>query len=908
MPVTYTYRCSQCGVVYSTSQAVQSRGVCSRDGAALALVENTTPRLPAWDISLGGGVPVHAPLPAASDGRRREATALLLVPTVSDERALPQAAQVINSLASFAPFALEIGYVDGRTMLIVRCPSRAESAVRAVLTAVYRNVDIRVLEDREDPALLIDRERQAGVVSFRLSKPDGLPLKTYRNIDFVASDPIKPLVGAVTSGVGEGSVRLVQCLVHSPAPEDWSARYRREMLRIQRRGLGLPAWEDIWPALALSIGAVLLVLYFLFLSALWPQLWMPALGLGLLYLGIKNMQGSGIQWNAAIEEHVAEKVRMPAYHVSLRAGVVEPGEAAAGTALTALTSAFRTFDLEAGNSLLPVLPARDGLASFSTLDAPTGSRPAILGDEELATLFHLPTENIPDMFEMLRVEHIVPNRNDIAPAESGWLVGHAGREGMRQVPVYLPVEAFTQAHGIFLGTTRMGKSTLGEHIFERLAGDRQRAVVLIDPHGDFLKVVLQRIPEDRIEDVLVLDTTRGDMLPVMNLLDIRAFNRDPEQTVEAVVQVAHALYQNAWGARMEVPFRMTMLALALANTVRTPENYFTIVDDAIALLSMRKEERARLLAEILPAEHPQSDIVRTYFEVQFDQLNSMFRQEVISPVLSKLNAMQNNTPLRAILGRPNTTIDLARAIRERKILLVNPGMTVYSNEMASFIGSFVLNTLMRVITRQGELAPAERVPVSILVDEAQVFTGFDFGQAMSMIAKFGGNLIGFTQGRKFVGISGNILRDDQNAMARIMANVTTMAVFRMAGDDANWLEETEFQGAVSAMTLNNLEAHTCFVRFLMDGRLRGPMLVRTLPPPAENPATAARVLARRAAYSDTMEKVMKDLEFVHKRAFGLPTGAAGDVHARRNQAPPVQGSSDGRTPSMEEVLKGIPSL
>jgi hypothetical protein len=899
--------------VYSTSQAVQSRGACPRDGAGLTLVENAAPALPAGDPGRGSEVPVQAPLPEGDTERRADSTALLVVPTVSDERALPQAAQVINSLASFAPFALEIGYVDGRTMLIVRCPGGAESAVRAVLTAVYRNVDIRTLAEGEDPARLIDRHRHtgdrgqaSGAVSLQLSKPDGLPLKTYKNIDFVASDPIRPLVGAVASGAGEGSVRLVQCLVHSPAPEDWSARYRREMLRTQRRGLGVPAWEDTWPALALSVGALLAVLYFLFLSALWGQAWMPALGFGLLYLGVKNMRGSGIQWNSAIEEHVAQKVRMPAYHVSIRAGVLEPDETAAGTALTALTSAFRTFDLEAGNSLQPAPPARDGIGSFSGLDAPTGIRPAVLGDEELATLFHLPTENIPDLFEMLRVEHILPNRNDIAPAETGWLVGHAGREGMRQVPVYLPVEAFTQAHGIFLGTTRMGKSTLGEHIFERLAGDRQRAVVLIDPHGDFLKAALERIPQDRLEDVLVLDTTRGDMLPVMNLLDIRAFNRDPEQTVEAVVQVAHALYQNAWGPRMEVPLRMTMLALALANTIRTPENYFTIVDDAIALLSMRREERARLLAEILPPDHPQADIVRTYFEVQFDPMNSMFRQEVISPVLSKLNAMQNNTPLRAILGRPATTIDLARAIRERRILLVNPGMTVYSNEMASFIGSFVLNTLMRVITRQGELPPAERVPVSILVDEAQVFTGFDFGQAMSMIAKFGGNLIGFTQGRKFVGASGDALRDDRDAMARIMTNVTTMAVFRMAGEDANWLEETEFQGAVSAMTLNNLEAHTCFLRFLMDGRLRGPMLVRTLPPPPGDPATAARVLARRAAYSDLMEKVMKDLEFVHNRAFRLAAGAASDVHSGLSStAPPA---APGTTPSLGELLRGLPDL
>jgi hypothetical protein len=233
-------------------------------------------------------------------------------------------------------------------------------------------------------------------------------------------------------------------------------------------------------------------------------------------------------------------------------------------------------------------------------------------------------------------------------------------------------------------------------------------------------------------------------------------------------------------------------------------------------------------------------------------------------------------------------------------------MTVYSNEMASFIGSFVLNTLMRVITRQGELPPAERVPVSILVDEAQVFTGFDFGQAMSMIAKFGGNLIGFTQGRKFVGASGDALRDDRDAMARIMTNVTTMAVFRMAGEDANWLEETEFQGAVSAMTLNNLEAHTCFLRFLMDGRLRGPMLVRTLPPPPGDPATAARVLARRAAYSDLMEKVMKDLEFVHNRAFRLAAGAASDVHSGLSStAPPA---APGTTPSLGELLRGLPDL
>ena len=53
-------------------------------------------------------------------------------------------------------------------------------------------------------------------------------------------------------------------------------------------------------------------------------------------------------------------------------------------------------------------------------------------------------------------------------------------------------------------------------------------------------------------------------------------------------------------------------------------------------------------------------VVLTYWRNQFDRYDDNFRNQVISPILNKLDAVLSAPALRNIIGQPKRTIDLRR--------------------------------------------------------------------------------------------------------------------------------------------------------------------------------------------------------------------------------------------------------
>lgn len=51
-----------------------------------------------------------------------------------------------------------------------------------------------------------------------------------------------------------------------------------------------------------------------------------------------------------------------------------------------------------------------------------------------------------------------------------------------------------------------------------------RGVTIVDPHGDLVDHVLRSIPDGRVEEVVLIDLSRADALPVINPLDINRFD------------------------------------------------------------------------------------------------------------------------------------------------------------------------------------------------------------------------------------------------------------------------------------------------------------------------------------------------------------------------------------------------
>src|SRR5207253_9617994 len=132
---------------------------------------------------------------------------------------------------------------------------------------------------------------------------------------------------------------------------------------------------------------------------------------------------------------------------------------------------------------------------------------------ELAGLWHLPQAgaDLP-LLERTTARRRLPIPSTVA---RGCRIGVSEHQG-HAVPVSLPDELLGR-HLLLVAKTRRGKSSLLLRIARHLM-ERERALVLIDPHRDLARAALGIVPPARHRDVVFLDVGDGARPFGLNLL------------------------------------------------------------------------------------------------------------------------------------------------------------------------------------------------------------------------------------------------------------------------------------------------------------------------------------------------------------------------------------------------------
>ncbi|WP_197274070.1 type IV secretory system conjugative DNA transfer family protein, partial [Actinomyces johnsonii] len=150
-------------------------------------------------------------------------------------------------------------------------------------------------------------------------------------------------------------------------------------------------------------------------------------------------------------------------------------------------------------------------------------------------------------------------------------------------------------HTVLLGPTGAGKSTALAHLAlaDIHAG---RGVLLIDPKTDLVADILARIPEQRRDDVVVIDPTNPCPVGINPLARTQTARSapspsgggaSPELVADTVLATFKGVFAESWGVRVE-----QVLSAALVTLARTPGA--TLVD--LPLLLTNPAYRQRLIA------------------------------------------------------------------------------------------------------------------------------------------------------------------------------------------------------------------------------------------------------------------------------------------------------------------------
>src|SRR5712692_3403175 len=257
-----------------------------------------------------------------------------------------------------------------------------------------------------------------------------------------------------------------------------------------------------------------------------------------------------------------------------------------------------------------------------------------------------------------------------------------------------------ERHVYIVGKSGSGKSTF---LYNLAMGDIMagEGVAVIDPHGDLALEILDAIPRTRINDVCYLDVT-DDERPVGFNPATRIAPERRALAASGIVSAFKHLWSDSWGPRLEhFLFHgiATLVSRRHASLIDLPRVY---TDDSF---------REAVLRHVTDHE------TLRFWREEFPSYTKSFLSEAIAPILNKAGQFAASPQLRLILGQVAPRLDLAFAMNKRRILIANLAKRLIGEQASNLLGSLLVSHLQLVAMERGVLAPHDRVPFFVHVDE-----------------------------------------------------------------------------------------------------------------------------------------------------------------------------------------------
>ncbi|PZG16011.1 type VI secretion protein, partial [Spongiactinospora gelatinilytica] len=268
-------------------------------------------------------------------------------------------------------------------------------------------------------------------------------------------------------------------------------------------------------------------------------------------------------------------------------------------------------------------------------------------------------------------------------------------------PVGLTVPA-ARHHLHVLGQTGVGKSTFLANLILSDA-HTGRGVLVIDPKGDLIDDVLDRLPERAITRTVLFDPAEPGNPPCFNVLA----GPDPAFAVDSIVTIFHRCFASSWGPRLDDLMRSACLTMVRAQGHRA-----TLAD--VPKLLTDTAFRARITGRL------DDELLRGFWSA-YDELSPAARATVISPVMNKLRAVLLRPFVRDALSGGPSTFDLARTLDTGGLVLARLPKGVLGEDAARLFGSLLLAHTWQAITPRVRLPEHERRDAAAYIDEAHNF-------------------------------------------------------------------------------------------------------------------------------------------------------------------------------------------
>jgi len=511
-------------------------------------------------------------------------------------------------------------------------------------------------------------------------------------------------------------------------------------------------------------------------------------------------------------EAIQNKIQKQSFEVNIRVVAAARTQGRAEEILSHLTAAFSQYSLSAINGLNQVQVRGRELKklvydfSFRNFNP---SQRNILNLEELTSIYHFPSHFIETPYIKAAKSGAVAPPSDL-PGKGEFCIGKVLFRG-EEKKVYFASPEDRRRHFYIVGQTGVGKSWfLRGLIIQDIQNGHGCAV--IDPHGELVDKVLEYVPKERVDDVVIFEPFDMDRPCGLNMLEYDT----PEQK-DFAVQEMIAIFMKLFPPEIIGPMFEHYMRNAMLALMADKDNPGTLVE--IPKMFTDPQFLQQRLAKVT------DPVVRNFWTKEWAATTGSTRSDMLGYVVSKVGRFIENEMMRNIIGQSRSGFDLANIMDEGKIFFANLSKGLTGEVNSSLLGLVLVSKMQMAAMRRARIPEEQRKDFYLYVDEFQNFTTPSIATILSEARKYKLNL---TMAHQFMPQLTQEIRD------AVLGNVGTIGAFRIGAEDAENLEK-QFEPGFSRFDLVNLDNFIMVIKMMINNRISTPFKMNTLPPPSGRP-------------------------------------------------------------------------
>ncbi len=478
-----------------------------------------------------------------------------------------------------------------------------------------------------------------------------------------------------------------------------------------------------------------------------------------------------------------------------------------------MLNAFSQYNIyEYGNSFSRVIPSSQKKVVKKFIYRTFEPRNTLTVDaEEMASFWHLPipwTET-PNIQWLIARTGPASAEIPTGPETGDIQLGINTYRGVK-TPIWMK-SPDRNRHMYIIGKSGSGKSeTISRYALEDIMAGH--GVAVVEPHGDLIERILQNIPRERIDDVIVFNPSDLERPCGLNMLEVKDENMK-DFAVQEMISIFYKLFPPEMiGPMFEHNMRNIMLTLMC-----DPNETGTIAE--VPRMITDEEFQKKWTVKL------KDPVVRSYWENEIAKTSDFHKSEMFGYLTSKVGRFVENEMMRNIIGQQKSSFDFREVMDKKKILLVNLSKGKTGDVNAELLGLIIVSKLQMAALTRADIPEEDRKDFYLYIDEFQNFITDSIATILSEARKYRLNLI---IAHQYVGQL--VKNNDTKIKEAVFGNVGTQFVARIGPEDVEVFEKI-FTPEFTGYDLMNSDKYTWYVKMIVNNSQMKPFTMNIIQAP-----------------------------------------------------------------------------